>query len=217
MPALSQPNCTCFATNNIQQPAYRHSEAIDLTPLSSPNQKRQVVLPPFDPAPASIVRQLATAIYITQVIRNGGNLWKACQNVNVRNLGLTGINGELAKERICAAARIPPAPADTSTLNEIIALATGLYAVEVAGKYAGGTNLTNLCNVIDVVTINALNYDGQRVKDFVCAAASNAPAAPACTTPVVDPVPTSAEPTTTVRLTSTVVAISTITPGAPPV
>ena len=158
--------------------------------------KRATDLPPFGGEAEQLVIKLATAIYIVEVINNGGDLTKACDNVNVAALYLEGLDGHLAKQRICAAALSPPPTADPSSRAQIIALATALYAVEVAGNYAGGTDLTNLCNVIDLNTIVALGFDGSSVKQFVCSAASNTPSVPACTVPstgsaTADPVNTS--------------------------
>ena len=141
---------------------------------------RHAVQPPFGGEAQRLVIEFATAIYVEEVINNGGALQEVCDTLNVTVLYLEGLDGALAKQRICAAAANPPPPANASVFNGIIALATALYATEVAGNYAGGTNLTNLCNVIDVQTISRLGFNGASVKDFVCKAAAEATTAPTC-------------------------------------
>ena len=143
-------------------------------------QKRDIVLPPFTGEAQQLVMELATAIYIVEVINNDGGLQKVCETLNVTALFFEGLNGSLAKEKICAAAAQPPPPANESSFNGIIALATALYAVEVAGHYAGGTNLTALCSVVDAQTISLLGFDGPLIKDYVCSAALNQTTGPSC-------------------------------------
>lgn len=147
-------------------------------------QKRQAPLPPFTGQAQQDLVMLATAIYIVEVINNGGNLSQVCLAFNVTAAYLEGLDGNLAKQKICAAALHPPPPANSSSINGIIALSTALFAVEVAGNYTGGTNLTTLCNLIDVNTITLLGFDGAGVKNFVCAAASGTslPPTPMATT-----------------------------------
>jgi len=144
-------------------------------------KKRQTNPPPFSGQAQQQVMTLATAIYIVEVIDNGGNLTHVCRDLNVTALYLEGLDGKLAKQKICAAAINPPPPTNSSAITDVISLATALYAVEVAGNYAGGTNLTTLCNVIDVNIISLLGFDGASVKDFVCAAASGTSLAPTAT------------------------------------
>lgn len=93
---------------------------------------------------------------------------------------MEGLNGALAKQKICEAAQNPPPPATASAIDQVLALATALYAVEVAGHYAGGTNLTNLCKVVDTKAISLLGFDGPAVKNYVCTAALGETKDPAC-------------------------------------
>lgn len=161
----------------------------------SPDDQKQVVdSPPFGGDAQQLVIQLATAIYIVEVINNGGPLQEVCDTLNVTVLYFEGLNGALAKQKICAAAANPPPPANASAINGIITLATALYAVEVAGNYAGGTNLTNLCNLIDYQAIDLLGFDGPSVEDFVCSAAATEITTPSCASPTapVSPINTSA-------------------------
>ena len=56
-------------------------------------------------------------------------------------------------------------------------LATALFAVQVAGNYAGGPNLAKLCSeieatLIDNLFINYTPFVGTAVKDYVCSVAS---------------------------------------------
>ncbi|KAI9875581.1 MAG: hypothetical protein M1830_008320 [Pleopsidium flavum] len=175
-----RPTNSAILEQNFTSPtaSFKHSGQSH-APLRQ--HKRQTNLPPFGGQAQQQVMVLATAIYIVEVINNRGNLTQVCNDLNATALYLEGLDGNLAKQKICAAALSPLPPTNSSAITEIIALATALYAVEVAGNYAGGTNLTNLCNVVDVNTISLLGFDGISVKNFVCAAAAGTSLAPTST------------------------------------
>ena len=62
--------------------------------------------------------------------------------------------------------------------RDVTLLFTALFAVQVAGGYAGGTDLETLCSEIDggaldAVFVNGAEGTGTAVQKFVCDAASS--------------------------------------------
>ena len=143
------------------------------TPTASP-------LPPVNPTVAAFIGELSTAILYASLISNG-NLPGLCPLINPPALSnITGIDGEAVQREVCGGATVV---AQNATLGEIVVLenqnpgvsvlATALFAVQVAGNYAGGTDLDTLCSEIETQVINNLfiNYIdnfGTRVKNYIC-------------------------------------------------
>lgn len=131
---------------------------------------------------------------------SGGNQEKLCSVINPAGLDeISGIaiNGSAVQEEVCALGAIdftsPSLGPVVVKLNQLAVqyLATALFAVQVAGDYAGGTNLARLCSEIDATIINGIFVGyvpngGTAVKDYVCsvaaASASATSKAAACTT-----------------------------------
>lgn len=145
-------------------------------------------LPPVSQAVEAFIGELATAILYASLIGNDNELASLCPLIDPPALSnITGINGEIVRGEVCAAAKIV---ARNSALGEQVVLenqkgvsllATALFAVQVAGNYAGGTNLNTLCSeieaeLIDLLFINYIDDVGTKVKDYVCNAAKSTPA-----------------------------------------
>ncbi|MCJ1471175.1 hypothetical protein MMC07_009823 [Pseudocyphellaria aurata] len=149
------------------------------TPTASP-------LPPVNPKVQTLLDELATAIVYATLIANDNNLTATCALVDPPALSnITGINGKIVQLEVCSAAKIQ---AQNATASELVVLAnqrgvpflaTALYAVQVAGNFAGGTDLDKLCSEIETVSITDLfskyidNF-GTKIKNFVCNAAKHA-------------------------------------------
>ena len=164
------------------------------TPTASP-------LPPVTPTVQEFIDELSTAILYAELFSNAGNQAKLCSVINPASLDEirgVGINGSAVQQEVCALAAIEFATPDLS--GAVIAenqagvsdLATALFAVQVAGNYAGGPNLAALCSEIEAARIDALFIGyipgvGSAVKDYVCSAASasatTSPATPSATPP----------------------------------
>ena len=122
------------------------------------------------------------------------------------------INGTAVQEEVCALAAIKLA---SPSLYEIVVsenqlavqyLAEALFAVQVAGNYAGGPNLAKLCTEIEETLINGIfvGYiadEGTAVKNYVCSAASASASATPSPTPA--PYPQNATTTTSACPTPT--------------
>lgn len=117
---------------------------------------------------------------------NGGNAERLCSLINPASLDeISGIaiNGTVVQQEICALGAIEFASPNLASAvisgnqADVQYLATALFAVQVAGNFAGGPNLATLCSEIDATLINnifigyILNV-GTAVKDYVCSAAS---------------------------------------------
>ena len=110
------------------------------------------------------------------------------------------INGTAVQQEVCALAAIE---ATSPNLGPIVIsanklaisfLETALFAVQVAGNYAGGPNLARLCSeieadLIDAVFINYIPKVGTAVKDYVCSVASTSSSAITTATPSATPPP----------------------------
>ncbi|KAI4170269.1 MAG: hypothetical protein LQ346_008882 [Caloplaca aetnensis] len=144
---------------------------------------------PLSPAKAdaqALIDDFGTAFLYAALIGNGGNLPKLCSALDPAGLRqLTGfsLNGSLIQTEVCAAASLQSfAPELASVVVEInqqafAYLATALYAVQVAGNYAGGPDLTALCDAVQPAVIEGLFVQGStnaatQAKDYVCSAAA---------------------------------------------
>lgn len=148
------------------------------TPTASP-------LPPVSPTVAAFIGELSTAILYASLIGNDNDLAALCPLINPPALSnITGINGEIVRKEVCAAVRVL---AQNSTLGDQVVLenqkgvsllGTALFAVQVAGNYAGGTDLNKLCSEIEAELINVLfigyidNF-GTTIKKYICDAAKS--------------------------------------------
>ena len=155
-------------------------------------------LPPVAPTVQEFINELSTAILYAELISNAGNQAKLCSVINPASLDENkgiAINGSAVQQEVCALAAIefgtPNLAAAVISGNQAVVpyLATALFAVQVAGNYAGGPNLATLCSeidatLIDPVFIGYLPNVGTAVKDYVCSAASASasatPTASAC-------------------------------------
>ena len=140
-----------------------------------------------------------------ELFSNAGDEEKLCSLINPSSLAkISGIaiNGTAVQEEVCALAAIEFAsPSLSGTViseNQLAVqyLATALFAVQVAGNFAGGPNLAKLCSEIEETLINGIfvGYiadEGTAVKNYVCSAASaSASASATCTaTPSTTPAP----------------------------
>ena len=153
-------------------------------------------LPPVAPTVQEFINELSTAILYTELYSNAGNQAKLCSVINPASLDeISGIaiNGSAVQQEVCALAAIefgiPSLAATVISGNQAVVqyLATALFAVQVAGNYAGGPNLATLCSeieatLIDNVFIGYIPKVGTAVKDYVCSAASaSASATPTAT------------------------------------
>ena len=92
------------------------------------------------------------------------------------------INGSAVQQEVCAAAALNlySATLGSTIISEnqagVSYLFTALYAVQIAGNFAGGTNLATLCSeiedtLIDNLFIGFIPNVGTAVKNYVCNAA----------------------------------------------
>lgn len=124
------------------------------------------------------------------------------------------INGSAVQREVCALAAIDfaspslSAPVISGNQAGVSYLATALFAVQVAGNYAGGPNLAALCSeieatLIDNIFINYIPFVGTAVKDYVCsvaaasASATSAATATATASTALPPYPQNSTTTTT--------------------
>lgn len=143
-------------------------------------------LPPVAPTVQQFIDELSTAILYAELYANGADAAKLCSVINPASLDeISGIaiNGSAVQQEVCALAAIDFGTPSLSALvvseNQAVVsyLATALFAVQVAGNYAGGANLATLCSEIEATLIDNvfINYTpdvGTAVKDYVCSAAS---------------------------------------------
>lgn len=165
-------------------------------PISTPTSP----LPPVSPTVQSFIDELSTAILYAELLSNDGFAAKLCSVINPSALDkISGIaiNGSAVQSEVCALAAIdfgtPSLSASVVADNQrgVSLLATALFAVQVAGGYAGGPNLAALCSeieatLIDNLFINYIPNVGTEVKDYVCNAAS-ASASPSTTPTATSP------------------------------
>lgn len=145
-------------------------------------------LPPLKEPAKTLNEEFSTTVAYAILISNG-NAKALCKAINTTSLSkVSFINGTAVKTEVCSAARIGQQSRESESaiisLNQEWAkyLVTAVYAVDVAGGFAGGTDLKNLKNRIEVVVINNLfiGYKddrkvGQEVKDYVRNAAAAEP------------------------------------------
>lgn len=157
-------------------------------------------LPPVSPFVGDLIGKLATAIYYSFLLANGGDYQAICDAIEPKNLSGLGngdVNGTVIKKQVCTGASFVAANAALGPFliegnqRGSTYLATALYAVQVAGNFAGGPDLAKLCTEIEAELINGLftNYTdtdvGSQIKDYVCgAAASSSRSASACPTAI---------------------------------
>lgn len=137
------------------------------------------------PTIQEFIDELSTAIFYTEHIANARDAAKLCSVINPASLDdINGIaiNGSAVQWEVCALTAIdfttPSLSAAVVSENQagVMYLASALFAVQVAGNYAGEPVLT-LCSEIEATFINniSVNYTrnvGTAVKDYVCSAAS---------------------------------------------
>lgn len=140
-------------------------------------------LPPVSPTVEAFIGELSTAILYASLIGNDNDLAALCPLINPPALSnITGVNGTIVREEVCAAATVVAENAEFGEqlvlLNQrgVSLFATALFAVQVAGNYAGGTDLNTLCSEIeaDLISLLFIGYIdnfGKTVKDYVCNAA----------------------------------------------
>ena len=167
----------------------------------------------MSPTVQAFIDDLETAILYAELISNGPDAAPLCSDINPSSLdGINGIaiNGTIVKKQVCGLAEIESTNSTLAAIvvgaNQLIVqfLAQALFAVQVAGGYAGGTDLAKLCSEIETSLINNvfmgfISDEGTAIKNFVCSAASSsASATPACTaTPSTTPAPYHNTTTTT--------------------
>jgi hypothetical protein len=145
-----------------------------------PYAKRQNTTNPISgsglpPQAQVLLIQLNTAIYIMDQINIGSNLNGTCQDlrngVNDTQAAAIAINTTQAADFICAAYAANLTHIDPSLMQ---LFAAALYAVELAGNFAGTTNTTALCNSINlnILTLPIFGVDGQAVQSYVCDASN---------------------------------------------
>ena len=144
------------------------------------------LLPPVTPTVQGFIDELSTAILYVELFSNAGDQEKLCSIINPASLDeISGIaiNGSAVQSEVCALAAIefatPSLFAAVVKENQIAVsyLATALFAVQVAGGYAGGPNLATLCSEIEAAPIDAVFIGyipniGTAVKDYVCGVAA---------------------------------------------
>lgn len=150
------------------------------------------------PTVQEFINELSTAILYAELFANAGDQIKLCSVINPASLDeISGIaiNGSAVQQEVCALAAIEFA---TPSLSDAVIsgnqagvqyLATALFAVQVAGGYAGGPNLATLCSeieatLIDNIFINYIPDVGTAAKDYVCSAASASSSATTASTAI---------------------------------
>ena len=166
-------------------------------------------LPTASPTAQAFIDELSTAILYAELFSNGGDEETLCRLINPSSLAeIKGIaiNGTAVQEEVCALGAIELASPSLSDVviseNQLAVqyLATALFAVQVAGNFAGGPNLAKLCseietNLLNDIFIGYIADEGTAVKNYVCSAASASASASA--TPSTTPAPYPQKVTTT--------------------
>lgn len=190
IPTVTLPSTT--STSYVCLLSTGPSTSTTLTSLSVyPPTATASPIPQVKPNVQALIDELATALLYVELIGNAGNLPKLCSTINPSGLDAIsgiGINGTTVQEEVCASALIQIQ--DSSFISPLIAanrrdvtlLFTVLFAVQVAGGYAGGTDLKKLCSEIDERVLDTLFINGAAgsgpgtgtaAKNFVCDAASS--------------------------------------------
>lgn len=162
-------------------------------------------LPPVSPTAAAFIGELSTAILYASLIANDNDLAALCPLIDPPSLSnITGIDGVAVQREVCAAATL----SRNATIKEQLVLAnqqglsylqTALFAVQVAGNYAGGTDLDTLCSEIETQLINNLFFNnidnfGTTVKNYICNAAKPTSPTSTLTPPPSTPYSNTTEP-----------------------
>ncbi|KAF6235987.1 hypothetical protein HO173_005615 [Letharia columbiana] len=140
---------------------------------------------------------------------------KLCSVINPASLDeISGIaiNGSAVQREVCALAAIDfaspslSAPVISGNQAGVSYLATALFAVQVAGNYAGGPNLAALCSeieatLIDNISIDYIPFVGTAVKDYVCSVAAVSASASATSTATASTTPPPYPQNTTTTIT----------------
>ena len=155
-------------------------------------------IPPPGALLQDLLAKLVTAVLYVSLFSNGGDYQALCDALvpdNLSNIGSGGVNGTAIKNEICTGAQLVAANAAfepflvETNQRGVDFLAVALFAVQVAGKYAGGPDLTTLCSEIEAERINLLfigftdTDTGTQIKDYVCGAAASSSSAAAATRP----------------------------------
>ena len=160
-----------------------------MTPTASP-------LPPISANAQTLIDELRTTIIYASLIGSGGFPEGLCGDLDPAGFdNFTAYNGTVIRDEVCNTAFIqkfiPGVYSSVKLENQVAVsyLFTALFAVQVAGGFAGGTNLATLCSeiesdLIDNIFIGYVEGGGTAVKNYVCAAANK-------TTSLTAPYPTS--------------------------
>lgn len=176
----------------------------------SPNSLTVIPTVPTVPAPTAsptptpgpilqdLLAKLVTAALYVSFFSNGGDYQALCDALvpeNLSNIGSGGINGTAIKNEICTGAQLVAANAALEPFlvetnqRGVDFLAVALFAVQVAGNYAGGPDLNTLCSEIEAERINLLfigftdTDTGTQIKDYVCGATASPSSATAAARP----------------------------------
>jgi hypothetical protein len=163
---------SCITCEDLDGPSHRHE----------PRQRQKIIgsPTPYTGRALELTLDLTTAIYTYLLYHSGINLTTICEQLNVTAHFEMGLNGTAVKKSICQFAKNPPSSQYTP-LEQVIGIAAPLFAVQVAGNYAGSSSLTYLCNEINYQVVSDLGFDGRGAQQFVCSEASRASLAPTWT------------------------------------
>ena len=128
------------------------------------------------------------------MIGNDKDLAGLCSRINPPALSnITGIDGTAVQREVCASVTLVAQNPQLrgalvlSNQNGVSSLRTALFAVQLIGNYAGGTDLDALCSEIEEDIINRLFINfidddfGTTIKKYVCDAAKSKSAIPSPT------------------------------------
>ncbi|KAL8901816.1 MAG: hypothetical protein Q9207_005008 [Kuettlingeria erythrocarpa] len=156
LPLTTSSIYACLASTLVSPTTTLSTPPVSFTaPTSTP-------IPPAKADAQTLIDDLETAFLYAALIGNGGNLPKLCSALNPAGIDqLTGFNfnGSLIQTEVCAAASLQLfapglAPVVKGINQQAFAyLATALYSVEVARNYAGGPDLTGLCDAVQPAVI----------------------------------------------------------------
>lgn len=170
IPLLPLPLAQSTATNTSIPISLSGNDSLP-TPTASP-------LPPVNPIAQTFLSELSTAFFYAVLIANGDTTGRdadtTCEAINpdeLAKVGQNGFNGTAVQREVCTAAQIesgnPALGAELVRLNQdgVGYLATAIYAVQLVGGYAGGTDLRKLCEEIEAVLVDNLfiNYTDTKV------------------------------------------------------
>lgn len=223
-PVTTSTTYVCLAETSTTTSTSSFSLGSTITPTASP-------LPPVSSTVQSFIDDLFTAILYAELLSNEGFSAKLCSVISPSGLDeISGIaiNGTALQSQVCALAAIdfdsPDLSAPVIALNQkgISLLATALFAVQVAGNYAGGPNLATLCSEIEATLIDNpfINYIsnkvGTEVKKYVCSAATASASASSISLPTASTAPYPKNTTnSTTTCTSPLGFANTVVPAPP--